>query len=571
MAQFKLFGYTIYKKDELLSPEEKPVLRSFTSPENEDGAREFRVDQMGGSFSYALDLDKSVTNQASLINEYRNTSMIASVDMAISDIVDEAIVVNDGEQPIKIELEGAPISDNTKKIIQEEFDEVLSLLNFPLRAHDIFKRWYIDGQLNYHKMIDENNPNAGIQELRYVDGRNLIKVREAKKEVGSSENAYLALKPTDYNEYWVYNDTGFVAGPTTVTAQTTLTGIKIARDTIAHANSGVIDPSSKLILSHLHKAVRTARQLRMLEDSLVIYRLSRAAERRIFYIDVGHLPKGRAEQYMQSIIAKYKNKVVYDANTGEIRDERKHMAITEDFWLPKFNGQDGTKIDTLRGAENLGIIADVEYFKNNLYDALNVPKSRMNQETMFSIGKSDSTSRDEVKYSRFIDRIRARFAMLFDDILGTQLKLKNIVNEEEWKLIRKNLKYVFASDNHFTELVESEILLNRANLLNTYANYIGKIVSKEWIFKNVMKLDDDEIEEMYAQIQNDMVTENQMLAADYQMKMSMGLVVPDPETGGSIPVHQSTNENEDLNNLWKVLTEETRLRIKAKNSLNESE
>mgnify|MGYP000101848704 CR=1 FL=1 len=570
MALFKLFGYNHVSSSEQLPPEQKPLIRSFVNPENEDGAKDYGNHNLGGSFSYALDLDKSVTNQAALINEYRGTSQIPQVDMAVEDIVNEAIVIDDGSQPLELHLDDTTLSDNTKKIIMDEFDHVLGLLKFPMRSHDIFKRYYVDGQLNYHKMIDEKNPTEGIQELRFIDPRNLVKVREHQTTSSSNGIDYLSLKSTNYIEYWVYNESGFTNSPTTVGAQTTLTGVKIARDSIAHVNSGSIDPNSKLIMSHLHKAVRIARQLRMLEDSLIIYRISRAAERRIFYIDVGSLPKARAEQYMQSIIAKYKNKLVYDAGTGELRDERKHLAITEDFWIPRSNGQDGTKIETLKGAENLGIIADVEYFKNNLYDALNVPRSRMDSETMFSIGKSGETTRDEVKYSRFIDRLRTRFTILFDDLLSSQLKLKGIVNDDEWQVIRKKIKYKFNRDNHFAELMESELNLNRVTLLEQFDNYTGKYFSKEWIFKNILKLDDDQIEEIYEQIQEEMIMDNQMLLDDHLMKMKMGLVAPDPETGAAVPqFHQggmNEAESDDLNNLLQTLKEETDARIESRKS-----
>ena len=372
---------------------------------------------------------------------------------------------------------------------REEFDSVLELLNFDTKGHDIFRRWYVDGRIFYHKVIDQKNPRKGIQELRYIDPKKIRKVKEVSKEMKKGTSVELVKR---VNEYYLYNDKGLKTGTTE--------GIKISSDSITYCPSGLIDQNRGHVLSYLHKAIKPVNQLRMIEDALGIYRISRAPERRIFYIDVGNLPKIKAEQYLKDVMNRYRNKLVYDASTGEIRDDRNHMSMLEDFWLPRREGGRGTEITTLPGGSNLGEIDDIEYFKKKLYRSLNVPISRLEAESGFSLGRSTEITRDELKFTKFVQRLRKKFTFLFTDILKTQLILKGVLTLEDWKKINQHIQYDFLQDGHFAELKKAELLEDRINALGSIESYIGTFFSKEWVQKNVLNFTDSEIEDMQAQM-----------------------------------------------------------------------
>jgi len=476
MAEF--FGFSIKRKTE-----EEPI--SFVADTESDGAG---VITAGGHFGSYLDLDgDTAKNEAELIVKYRDIAAQQECDAAISDIVNEAIVGDHDSSPVNIILDQLDASDNIKDVIREEFDRVLSLMNFSNHGHDIFRKWYIDGRLPYHIIIDNKNAKKGIQELRYIDPIKLRKVKEVEEEKDNRTGATL-IKSS--NEYFVYqNQIGESSS-----------GLKIHKDSIAYATSGMLDPSRRRILSHMQKAIKPVNQLRMMEDSLVIYRISRAPERRIFYIDVGNLPKGKAEEYLRGIMNQYRNKLVYDASTGDIKDDRKHMSMLEDFFLPRREGGRGTEISTLPGGENLGQIDDIVYFQKKLYRALNVPLNRLEQESQFSLGRSTEISRDEVKFKKFIDRLRKRFSDIFLQLLKTQLLLKGIITRQDWEDWKEDIAFDYIEDNYFSELKYNEILRERFEMLASIDEYIGKYVSNEWVRKNILRQSDDEIEEMKKQM-----------------------------------------------------------------------
>jgi len=476
MAEF--FGFSIKRKTE-----EEPI--SFVADTESDGAG---VITAGGHFGSYLDLDgDTAKNEAELIVKYRDIAAQQECDAAISDIVNEAIVGDHDSSPVNIILDQLDTSDNIKDVIREEFDRVLSLMNFSNHGHDIFRKWYIDGRLPYHIIIDNKNAKKGIQELRYIDPIKLRKVKEVEEEKDNRTGATL-IKSS--NEYFVYqNQIGESSS-----------GLKIHKDSIAYATSGMLDPSRRRILSHIQKAIKPVNQLRMMEDSLVIYRISRAPERRIFYIDVGNLPKGKAEEYLRGIMNQYRNKLVYDASTGDIKDDRKHMSMLEDFFLPRREGGRGTEISTLPGGENLGQIDDIVYFQKKLYRALNVPLNRLEQESQFSLGRSTEISRDEVKFKKFIDRLRKRFSDIFLQLLKTQLLLKGIITRQDWEDWKEDIAFDYIEDNYFSELKYNEILRERFEMLASIDEYIGKYVSNEWVRKNILRQSDDEIEEMKKQM-----------------------------------------------------------------------
>ena len=433
----------------------------------------------GGHFGQYVDINGDQTkSEKELILKYRDISQHTECDAAVEDIVNEAIVSDDDSSPVSLIMNDLDQPDRIKKMINEEFEHVVSMLNMNWYGHDIFRRWYVDGRLYYHKIIDEANPKNGLIELRSIDPTKIRKVRELKKEKGSTE-------------YFIFQNESLGSK-----AQ----GLKIAKDAVAYVTSGLLDPSRKKILSHLHKALKPVNQLRMMEDSLVIYRLARAPERRIFYIDVGNLPKGKAEEYLRNIMAKYRNKMVYDAETGDMKDDKKHMSMLEDFWLPRREGGRGTEISTLPGGENLGQIDDIEYFRRKLYKSLNVPSGRLEQEQQFNLGRSTEISRDELKFQKFINRLRKKFSALFIDILKTQLILKGVVTNEEWEDIRSDISVDFLKDNHFSELKDAELLRERLGTLREIDEYAGRYYSVEWIRKNVLMQNDEDIEDIIKQI-----------------------------------------------------------------------
>ena len=478
MADF--FGFEIKRKSE------EPVRPSFVPNTDEDGTG---VITSGGHFGAYLDLDgDKAKNEIDLIYKYRDIAAQPECDAAIEDIINESIVGDNDEAPVNLILDQLEISDKIKESIKNEFETVLRLLNFNAYAHDIFRKWYVDGRLPYHIIIDDKTPKGGIKELRYIDPTKLRKVKEIEETKDPKTGANIISK---IDEYFLFQDSNMSA---------TSTGLKISPDAICYATSGMLDPTRKRILSYLHKAIKSVNQLRMMEDSLVIYRISRAPERRIFYIDVGNLPKGKAEEYLKGIMSQYRNKLVYDAKTGDIKDDKKHMSMLEDFFLPRREGGRGTEITTLPGGENLGQIDDIIYFQRKLYKSLNVPINRLEQEQQFSIGRSTEISRDEIKFKKFVDRLRKRFSDLFNQLLRTQLILKGIITAQDWNEWKTYIAYDFIKDNYFSELKEAEMLRERFEMLGTVDEYAGKYVSIEWISKTILKMDDDSMKEMEDQI-----------------------------------------------------------------------
>ena len=483
----ELFGFEIKRKND--KDEEKKL--SFVAPQEDDSAG--YVINAGGYFGQYVDMDGGkAKNDADLIMKYREIAMQPETDAAIEDIVNEAIVSDEDSAPVELILDDLEQPDRIKKLMQEEFDQIIKLLNFNWTGHDTFRRWYIDGRLYFHKIIDEKNPKRGILELRPIDPTKIRKVREVKEEKDPKTGAKLIK---EVKEYYIYQDKNMSKSNQ---------GLKIAKDSICYITSGVLDPTRKRVLSYLQKALKPANQLRMMEDSLVIYRMSRAPERRVFYIDVGNLPKGKAEEYMRNIMSKYRNKLVYDAATGEMRDDRKHLSMLEDFWLPRREGGRGTEITSLPGGENLGQIDDVSYFQRKLYKALNVPIQRLEQEpAQFSLGRSSEITRDELKFQKFLGRLRKKFGTLFIDLLKTQLILKGVVTEDEWKDFSQEVNIDYLKDTHFSELKESEILRERLGTLRELDEYVGKYYSKEWVRKNVLQQTDEDIEEIDKQMEEE--------------------------------------------------------------------
>jgi len=477
----ELFGYKISKSKE----EEGGT--SFTAPTSDDGA----VDIAGGGFGASyLNTDGREKTDLDLIRRYRDIAQQSECDTAIEDIINEGIVANERDIAVQIVLDNIPYSSKIKKTITEEFDEVLRLLKFEEKGHDLFRRWYVDGRIYFHKIIDQKSPRKGITELRYIDATKIKKVRKIEKEKDVKTGVDKIKK---VQEFFLYNEKGL--GSTGASQ-----GIQIHPDAITYVPSGVIDGNGGRVLSYLHKAIKPVNQLRMVEDSLVIYRISRAPERRIFYIDVGNLPKVKAEQYLKDVMNRYRNKLVYDATTGEVRDDRNHMSMLEDFWLPRREGGRGTEITTLPGGQNLGEIDDIVYFQRKLFRSLNVPISRLEAESQFTLGRSTEITRDELKFTKFVQRIRKKFVPLFTDILKTQLLLKGVISPDDWKNIQEHIQYDFLADGHFAELKEAELLNDRINTLNQVEAYIGTFFSKTWVQKNVLRLTEIEIEEMQKEI-----------------------------------------------------------------------
>ena len=501
----KLFGFTLGSKD--VVQVEKPEQPSFALPTAalDDGAVTITQNAYYGTY---VDLEGSVRNEIELISRYREMSNHPELDMAIDEVVNESITHSVDGTVVNIVLDKLKQPESIKKKIEEEFNNVLNMLNFSNLADDLFKRWYIDGRLFYQIVVNENNPKEGIQELRYIDPRKIRKVREVKKDRDPKTGA-LIIK--SIAEYYVYNDKGTTTQ--TYTAQVAQ-GIRIAPDSILNVNSGLMDAKNTFVISYLHKAIKPLNQLRMIEDAIVIYRISRAPERRIFYIDVGNLPKGKAEQYLRDVMVKYRNKMVYDASTGELRDDRKHMSMLEDFWLPRREGGKGTEITTLPAGQNLGELEDVKYFQKKLLQSLNVPYSRLEAQSggLAGLGRSQEITRDELKFAKFIQRLRNKFTQLFDDALAIQLSLKGICSVEEWETFKEEIYYDFMKDNNFTELREAELLQNRVQMVTMLDPYIGRYFSQKFVKKKVLQLTDEEIEMMQKEIEE----EKDTLPADQQ-------------------------------------------------------
>jgi len=505
----EIFGFEIKKKELKRSGSE------VVAPSSDDGST--LISTLGAAAAYygmTVDLEGVIKNENDLIRRYREVSQYGDCDSAVEDIVNEAIVANSDEKPVEVVLDDVKLSTSIKKLIAEEFDNILKLYKFGNRGHDIFRSWYVDGRLYYHILLDEANLKNGIQELRYIDPRKIRKIKNIKK--GKNDKGIEVVKAIE--EFYIYNDKGI--------NENTSQGVKLSTDSVIYCPSGLIDQNSNSMLGYLHKAIKPVNQLKMIEDALVIYRVSRAPERRIFYIDVGNLPKLKAEQYVNDIMNKYRNKVVYDAATGEVRDDRKHLSMMEDFWMPRREGGKGTEITTLQGGQNLGQIEDIQYFQTKLYQCLNVPVSRLKADQGFSLGRSNEISRDEIKFNKFIERVRRKFSMLFSEALRVQLIAKGIIRPDEWDQIVHDIRFDFQEDNHFAELKETEILNNRIDVLNRIQPYIGQYYSMEYVKRFVLKQSDEEID----QIDKEIKQEQELLAAMQPQQPGAG-----PDQGNGQP------------------------------------
>ena len=504
----ELFGFSIQRA----SKDSGLRAKTFTDPTPDDGAIEVAG---GGFFSSVLDTDGRERSDLDLIRRYRDISLQSECDAAIEDIVNEGIISNLNDVPVNIDLTNLPYPEKIKRRIRAEFGEVLRLLNFNEKGHDIFRRWYIDGRLYYHKVIDNKDTQKGLLQLRHIDPTKIRKVRETTKDPDPKNQGVEMVTKVD--EYFIYNDKGFASAGVQGNDQ----GMKIAADSIVYVPSGLLDSNSGRVISYLHKAIKPVNQLRMIEDAIVIYRISRAPERRIFYIDVGNLPKIKAEQYLKDVMNRYRNKLVYDANTGEIRDDRNHMSMLEDFWLPRREGGRGTEITTLPGGSNLGEIDDIVYFQRKLYRSLNVPISRLEAENGFSLGRSTEITRDELKFTKFVQRIRKKFTPLFVDLLKTNLLLKGVIAAEDWPRMQEHIQFDFLEDGHFAELKEAELLNDRIQTLDGIQAYIGTFFSKEYVLKKVLNMTDAEVQEMRDQIAKELDTD----------PMDGGVTMPDAGDG----------------------------------------
>ena len=542
----KLFGFSI--EDE--NKKKKGVI-SPVAPNNEDGADYFLS---SGFYGQYVDIEGVFKTEFDIVKRYRDMSLHPECDTAIEHVVNEAIVSDMNDSPVEIDLDNLNIGQPLKKVIRQEFKKVKDLLEFDKKSHEIFRNWYVDGRIFYHKVIDVQKPDEGIQELRYIDALKikLMRVKPTDKEKGAiaiptidnangTETVNKDVKVTEFYTYYpqgVAQKYGSVAGK----------GVRIAKDAICHVHSGLVDRNKKITLSYLHKAIKGLNQLRMIEDSLVIYRLSRAPERRIFYIDVGNLPKVKAEQYLRDVMSRYRNKLVYDANTGEIKDDKKFLSMLEDFWLPRREGGRGTEISTLPGGQNLGELTDIEYFQKKLYRSLNVPESRIGADSGFNLGRSSEILRDELMFSKFVGRLRKRFSRLFLDLLKTQLILKNIVTPEDWEKMAEHIQFDYLYDNHFAELKETELMNERLNLMVAIEPYIGTYYSRDYVKRKILRQTDEEIEEMAEEMEEEnasgvgvpLETQNAIMQGQIEngqigtnQKANMGKNGKDPEVNGS--------------------------------------
>ncbi len=484
----ELFGFSFRKREEEL----KKSAPSPVAPTNEDGATSFIA---GGYHGTYVDLDGNFKTEYDMVVKYRMMAMHPEVDSAIEDIIQEAIVTDQNDSPVQIDLANLDVSDSVKDMIRTEFDYIKNLIGFDTKAHEMFRRWYIDGRLYYHKVIDLKRPQDGILELRYVDPQKIKKVRQINK-IPKTADQFQSLDYGKVDEYFIFNPKG-------LRNTSANSGIKIAKDAITYVTSGILDTNKNIVLSYLHKAIKVLNQLMMIEASLVIYRISRAPERRIFYIDVGNLPKVKAEQYLREVMSRYRNKLVYDANTGEIRDDRKYMSMLEDFWLPRREGGRGTEITTLPGGQNLGELTDIQYFQTKLYKALNVPAGRLESGQSFNIGRSSEIMRDELKFTKFVGKLRKKFSEMFNDILKTQLILKGVITPEDWDGMKEHIQYDYLYDNHFTELKNIEMLNEKLNVINAMEPYMGRYFSTEYVRTNILGQSEVEKEELDIQMKDD--------------------------------------------------------------------
>ena len=542
----RLFGFSIQGAD----GDNLPPSAVTPVPQNEADASDYYVSS--GFYGQYVDIEGVFRNEYDLIKRYREMSLHPECDEAIEDIVNEAIVSDLNDSPVEIDLSNLQVSDNIKKVIRQEFKYIKDLLDFDSKAHELFRNWYVDGRLYYHKVIDLKNPQAGIQELRFIDALKIKYVRKQRKEdnninspVVRNANDILSKTPV-IDEYFEYNPNSGKSGqgylPTP--AGTKQGAVKIAKDAITYCTSGLVDRNKHTTLSWLHKGIKALNQLRMIEDALVIYRLSRAPERRIFYIDVGNLPKVKAEQYLREVMNRYRSKLVYDANTGEVRDDKKFMSMLEDFWLPRREGGRGTEISTLPGGQNLGEITDIQYFQKKLYKALGVPETRLGGEGGFNLGRSSEILRDELRFNKFVGRLRKRFSNMFLDMLKTQLLLKNVIAAEDWAYISEHIQFDYIYDNHFAELKEAELFQNRMGNLAQAEPYVGKYFSQDYLRRKVLRQTDDEIVEQNKLIEKEIEAglyvdpaaaaemEMQQQAADIASTEAQTAATLDPQAGG---------------------------------------
>ena len=484
----ELFGFSFRRREEQL----KKSAPSPVAPTNEDGATSFIA---GGYHGTYVDLDGNFKTEYDMVVKYRMMAMHPEVDSAIEDILQESIVTDQNDSPVQIDLANLDVSDSVKEMIRTEFDYIKNLIGFDTKAHEMFRRWYIDGRLYYHKVIDLKRPQDGILELRYVDPQKIKKVRQINK-IPKTADQFQSLDYGKVDEYFIYNPKG-------LRNTSANSGIKIAKDAITYVTSGILDTNKNIVLSYLHKAIKVLNQLMMIEDSLVIYRISRAPERRIFYIDVGNLPKQKAETYLREVMGRYRNKLVYDAATGEVRDDRKYMSMLEDFWLPRREGGRGTEITTLPGGQNLGELTDIQYFQTKLYKALNVPAGRLDSESTFNIGRSSEIMRDELKFTKFVGKLRKKFSEMFQDILKTQLILKGVITPEDWDDMKEHIQYDYLYDNHFTELKNIEMLNEKINLITAMEPFMGRYFSTEYVRTNILGQSEVEKRELDDQMTDD--------------------------------------------------------------------
>ena len=522
----ELFGFEFKRKVEADS---QP---SFAPKDTDDGAL---VISAGGSFGTYVDLDGTVRTEAELVTKYREMALQPECDAAIDEIVNETMSI-DEKEIVKIDLDQLEVTDKIKKSIREEFSNCLNILDFNRHAYEIYRRWYVDGRLYYHIIIDPADTKAGVKEVRYIDPRKIRKVREViKKRVRGGETNEAVITKTQ-NEYYIYNDKGFNYGNKTVGPTTT--GLKIAKDTILHVSSGLTDTNGTMVLSYLHKGIKALNQLRTLEDALVIYRLARAPERRVWYIDVGNLPKMKAEQYLREIMVKHKNRLIYDAETGNVRDDRKFMTMLEDYWLPRREGGKGTEVTTLPGGQTLGQMDDVLYFQKKFYQTLNVPVNRLNSDALFSLGRATEVTRDELKFAKFVSRLRGKFANIFVKLLEKQLVLKQVMTIEDFNNISADIKFEFTKDNYFQELKDGEIVENRINLARNMQDMVGKYYSQEWLRKNILQQSEDDIEEQDEQIQEEKDSGDERWLSPEDKMMQQQLMM----NGGDVGNEDQNNE-----------------------------
>ena len=516
----ELFGFS-FKKKEGKSRAPSPI-----QPSSDDGATSYIA---GGYYGQYLDLDGNFKTEYDMVKKYREMAMHPEVDEAIEDIIHEAIVADQNDSPVQVNLDNLEVSDSVKTMIRDEFDYIKNLFGFDSKAHEMFRRWYIDGRMYYHKVIDLDNPAEGIKELRYVDPHKIKKVRQITKPKTADE--FMKYDFGKGEEYFLYNPKG-------LNNTSANSGIRIAKDAITYCTSGLMDTNRNIVLSYLHKGIKVLNQLRMIEDSLVIYRISRAPERRIFYIDVGNLPKQKAETYLREVMGRYRNKLGYDASTGEIRDDRKYMSMMEDFWLPRREGGRGTEITTLPGGQNLGELTDVQYFQTKLYKALNVPAGRLDSQQQFNIGRSAEITRDELKFTKFVGKLRKKFSDIFNDTLKTQLILKSVITPEDWDEMKEHIQYDYLYDNHFTELKNLEMMTEKLNVIAAMDPYVGKYFSTDYIRSEILGQTETQMEELDIQMKDD-IDSGRVIDPLSQTELDQGMIDADIE---NIPKDQEMKD-----------------------------